>query len=167
MNMIYKFSTEDREKIEKSRKANRDKQIEKRLKVLSMRCDGKTLEEISKVTGFHRSHISSLIRKYFEEGLASISEKHYKGNRRNMSFDEETAFLKPYQEQADQGKLLDVREIAAAYEKKVGHHIGKGQIYRVLQRHGWRKVMPRSKHPRKADEEVIAASKKLTLESQN
>ena len=84
-----------------------------------MRCDGKTLEEISKVTGFHRSHISSLIRKYFEEGLASISEKHYKGNRRNMSFDEETAFLKPYQEQADQGKLLDVREIAAAYEKKL------------------------------------------------
>ena len=42
MNMIYKFSTEDREKIEKSRNANRDKQIEKRLKVLSMRCDGKT-----------------------------------------------------------------------------------------------------------------------------
>ena len=84
-----------------------------------------------------------------------------------MSVDEETAFLKPYQEQADQGKLLDVRKIAAAYEKKVGHHIGKGQIYRVLQRHGGRKVMPRSKHPKKADEEVIAASKKLTRELQS
>ena len=165
--MKYKFSLEDRAGIEKIRKANRDKQIEKRLEVLSMRCDGKTLEEISGVTGFHRSHISNLIRKYFEEGVASISEKHYTGNRRNMSIEEETAFLEPYRERAEQGQLRDVREIAAAYEEKVGHRIGKGQIYRVLQRHGWRKVMPRSKHPKKAGEEVIAASKKLTPESQN
>ena len=164
MKMRYKFSSEDREEIEKIRKANRDKQTEKRLKVLSMRCEGKTLEEISSATGFHRSHISNLIRKYFEEGLASISEKHYSGNRRNMSIDEEKAFLGAYRERAEQGQMLDVREIAAAYEKKVGHRIGKGQIYRVLQRHGWRKVMPRSRHPKKATEEVIEATKKLTHE---
>ena len=165
--MKYKFTSEDRVKIEKIRKANRDKQTEKRLKVLSMRCDGKTLEEISSATGFHRSHINNLVRKYFEEGLASISKKHYSGNRRNMSIEEERAFLEPYRERAEHGQLLDVREIAAAYEKKVGHRIGKGQIYRVLQRHGRRKVMPRSKHPKKAGEEVIGASKKLTPESQN
>ena len=78
--------------------------------------------------------------------------------------DEEKAFLEPYRERAEQGQMLDVREIAAAYEKKVGHRIGKGQIYRVLQRHGWRKVMPRSRHPKKATEEVIEATKKLTHE---
>ena len=164
--MKYKFSPEDQAEIEKARKANRDKQIERRLKVLSMRCEGNTLEEISRVTGFHRSHISNLIRQYFEEGLASVSEKHYSGNRRNMSMDEEKAFLEPYRECAQQGQMLDVREIAAAYERKVGHRTGKGQIYRVLQRHGWRKVMPRSRHPKKATEEVIEASKKLTHESQ-
>ena len=132
-----------------------------------MRCDEKTLEEISKATGFHRSHVSSLIRKYFEEGLASVSQKHYTGNRRNMSIEEEKAFLEEYRQRAEQGQLLDVREIAAAYEKKVGHRIGKGQIYRVLRRHDWRKVMPRSRHPKKAGEEVIATSKKLTIESPN
>ena len=165
--MKYKFSSEDHVEIEKIRKANRDKQIEKRLKVLSMRCEGKTLEEITRTTGFHRSHISNLIRKYFEEGLASVSEKHYSGNRRNMSIDEEKAFLEPYRKQAERGQMLDVREIAAAYEKRVGHRIGKGQIYRVLQRHGWRKVMPRSRYPKKAAEEVIEVSKKLTHELQN
>ena len=167
MKMKYKFSSEDRAQIEEIRKANRDKQTERRLKVLDMRSEGKTLEEISRATGFHRSHISNLIRKYFEEGLASISEKHYSGNRRNMSMDEEKAFLEPYRERAEQGQMLDVREIAAAYEKRVGHRIGKGQIYRVLQRHGWRKVMPRSRHPKKAAEEVIEATKKLTHELQN
>ena len=91
--MKYNFSESDREKIEKVRKVNRDKQIENRLKVLIMRCDGKKQKEISEVTGFARSYVCSIIRKYFEEGLTAISEKHYKSNRCNMSFEEEKIFL--------------------------------------------------------------------------
>ena len=44
--------------------------------------------------------------------------------------------------------------------KGIGHSIGTSQIYYVLHRHGWRKVMPRSRHPKKASEEVIETSKK-------
>ena len=56
-----------------------------------------------------------------------------------------------------------VQYVKNAYEEKVGHSIGKGQIYKVLNRHGWRKVLPRSKHPNKASDEAIEASKKLTV----
>ena len=49
-----------------------------------------------------------------------------------------------------------------AYDKAVGHKSGSGQIYFVLHRHGWSKKMPRSKHPQKASDEAIEASKKLT-----
>ena len=161
MKMKYNFSESDREKIEKARKINRDKQTENRLKVLIMRCDGKKQKEISEVTGFARSHVCSIIRKYFEEGLTAISEKHYKPNRCNMSFEEEKNFLASYSEQAKQGHILCVKEIETAYIAKVGHSISSGQIYRVLKRHGWRKVMPRSQHPKKASEEAIKASKKL------
>lgn len=84
-----------------------------------------------------------------------------------MSEAEEASFLEAYIQQAEQGHLLDVREIAAAYEEKVGHPIGNSQIYRVLHRHNWRKVMPQSKHPNKASEEVIEASKKLIPESKS
>ena len=52
-----------------------------------------TVAEIAEATGFHRSHVSNLIRKYFNEGLESVAAKHYSGNRRNMSIEEETAFL--------------------------------------------------------------------------
>jgi len=44
--------------------------------------------------------------------------------------------------------------------------IGCAQVYRVLHRHGWRKVMPRSKYPKKASEEVIETSKKINIEVQ-
>ena len=82
-----------------------------------------------------------------------------------MSLEEEAAFLEGYTKQAEQGHLIDIRDMAAAYEKKVGHRISCAQIYRVLHCHGWRKVMPRSKHPKKASEEVIETSKKLNPKS--
>lgn len=55
--------------------------------------------------------------------------------------------------------MVDVREIKAACEEKVGYSIGGTQTYYVLKRHGCRKVIPRSKHPNKAGAEVIATSK--------
>ncbi len=165
MKMKYKFSEEQYKEIKIARKQNRDKQIDKRLQVLELRCEGKGLEEIASITEFHRSHVSNLIRKYFEEGLQAVSEKHYHGDRRNMSVEEEALFLEQFREMAEQGHMLDIHEIKAAYEKEVGHRIGCAQVYRVLHRHGWRKVMPRSKHPKKASEKVIEASKKLTPKS--
>jgi len=165
MIMKYEIRQEQYAEIKAARKANRDKQTDKRLEVLELRCEGKSLNEIATATGFHRSHVSNLIRKYFEEGLESVSEKHYPGNRRNMSFDEETRFLEEYRDTAEAGQMLDIHEMARAYENAVGHRIGNSQIYRVLHRHGWRKVTPRSKHPKSASPEEIDSSKKLTPKS--
>ena len=78
-----------------------------------------------------------------------------------MSVEEEAAILAPFKERAEKGELVEVSEIAKAYQAAVDHPVSNGQIYFVLHRHGWRKVMPRSKHPRKASDEEIAASKKL------
>ena len=78
--MKYKFNLEQYVEIKAAQKANRDKQIEKRLNVLALRCEGKNLKEIASITGFRHAHISNLIRKYHEEGLQAVSEKHYFGN---------------------------------------------------------------------------------------
>ena len=159
--MKYKFNEEQYEEIKTARQKNKNKRVEKRLEVLQLRCEGKSQEEIVAKTGFHRSYVCSLIKQYFENGLQSLIENHYGGNRRNMSFDEETELLEQFRQKAEQGQMLDIREIENAYREKVGHSIGHDQIYRVLRRHGWRKIMPRSKHPKKASEEVIETSKKL------
>lgn len=42
---------------------------------------------------------------------------------------------------------------------KIGRETGNSYIYTMLKRHGWRKVMLRAKHPKKADDEAIEASK--------
>lgn len=165
MNMKHRYTEKDQEIIQAARKANKDKRVEQRLKALEMQASGKKAKEIGELTGFQPAYISQLMAKYRDGGIEAITGNHYGGNRRNMSFEEEAALLEPFRKKAEQGQVIETSEIKAAYEKAVGHTIGGSQIYYVLRRHGWRKVMPRSKHPKKASDEAIEASKKLTMSS--
>ena len=56
--------------------------------------------------------------------------------------------------------MLTVSEIKSEYCKHVEHKVADSTIYRMLARHGWRKIMPRSKHPKKASDQAIEAYKK-------
>ena len=150
------------EEIKAARKVNQNKKIEKRLQVLEMHGEGKSQKEIQEITGFCRSYINKIVKTYLEEGIAAVGESHYQGNRRNLSIEEEAEILAPFAEAAAAGHMIEVSRIKAAYVERVGHSIGNGQIYYVLKRQGWRKVMPRSQHPNKASEEAIDASKKLS-----
>ena len=161
----YAISQSQLVEIETARKKNRNKNIERRLYVLVMRAEGKSLEEISEKTGYHISTASKLIARYMRDGISAIAENQYKGNRRNMSFEEEAAILAPYIERAERGEMVDIKEIAAAYQKAIPHKISDTQIYYVLHRHGWRKIMPRSRHPKKASEEAIEDRKSTRLNS--
>ena len=154
------ITAEQKTEIEVARKKNKDKRIERRLLVLCLRADGKTLPEISELTGYHRITVSRIVSQYVRHGLSFMTECHYKGNRRYMSVEQEAEVLKPFVEKAQQGQVVTVKEMAQAYQNAVGHEVGNSQIYYVLKRHGWRKVMPRSRHPKKASDEAINASKK-------
>jgi transposase len=60
---------------------------------------------------------------------------------------------------AEQGRLLEVSRVKQAYEQVVGHGVPKSTVYRMLGRHGWRKLAPRPRHPQ-ADEARQQAFKK-------
>ena len=163
----YEFTEEQVQEITNAAKANKRKDVDRRLRALLMRAKGNTLAEIAQATGYSISNITKLVRTYRAGGLAAIVENHYGGNHRNMSYEEEAALLKPFEQKAEAGQMVEISEIKAAYQEAVGHPIGTSQIYYVLHRHKWRKVMPRSRHPKKASEEVIETSKKLTRGSKN
>ena len=158
----YNFTEEQKAEIAEARKKNRDKKVEKRLWALSLKAEGKTYAEIGEITEMHWKYAPKLVKAYFEKGIEAIIGNHYTGHHHNMTRQEEEEFLQKYMDEANAGRIIEVSEIEAAYREKVGHEIGSSQIYRVLRRHGWRKVMPRSKHPKKTSQEAIEASKKLS-----
>ena len=167
MAQVYKFSEKEIEEIAQARRENKDRRAEARLKALEMRAKGAKGKEIAAATGFHPAYAAQLAAKYKKGGIEAISGNHYGGNRRNMSVEDEAEILAPFRERAEKGELVEIREIKAAYQAAVDHPISDSQIYFVLHRHGWRKIMPRSKHPKKASDAEIAASKKLSPESKN
>ncbi len=167
MRKHYQFTEVEIEEIRQARKENTNKRAEKRLYALQLWTEGANAKIVSEKTGFHPAYITQLTLKYRRGGIEAIAGNHYGGNHRNMSEEEEKQLLAPFQEQAEKGQLVVVHEIKHAYEQAVGHPIGGEQIYCVLRRHGWRKIMPRSHHPKKADEEDISSSKKLTQRSKN
>jgi transposase len=72
------------------------------------------------------------------------------GGRRNawMTLDEERAFLEPWIKRAIAGSLLVVSPLRAALAERVGQPVKASLIYRMLARHGWRKVAPDTRHPK-------------------
>ena len=159
----YKFSSEEIAATKAARRETKHKRADARLKALELRADGMKSSEVAQATGFQPAYVTTLVAKYRDKGLEAISGNHYGGNHRNMSFEEEAAILAPFKARAEKGELVEISEIKDVYQQAVGHSIGTSQIYYVLHRHGWRKVMPRSRHPKKASEEVIETSKKLKL----
>ncbi len=86
-----------------------------------------------------------------------------KGGRRNeyLSLAEEQAFLAPFFDRAANGQVATAQEIQQALEAQLGHTLHRSSVYRLLDRHHWRKRVPRPTHPR-ADPQVQTAFKKTS-----
>jgi transposase len=117
-------------------------------------------EEIARDMGVSVTTVRRVISGYNRFGLAAI-ETPGKGGRRHeyMSLEQERHFLQPFFARAAQGEIATGEEIKLAFEAQVKHEVHLTSICRLLDRHGWRKLVPRPRHP-KANAEAQAAFKK-------
>jgi hypothetical protein len=95
-----------------------------------------------------RSHPSLFLRQTFSFSVAVRAIP--RGGRRHsaMTIEEEREFLSQWIETATTGGILTVPPIHAALVKRLGRDIPMSTTYRLLARHGWRKVQPDTKHPK-------------------
>lgn len=72
------------------------------------------------------------------------------GGRRRavMSVEEEKAFLEPWAQQARSAGMLIVGPLQAALAQRLGRKVRPSVAYRLLARHGWRKLTPDTRHPK-------------------
>jgi len=56
--------------------------------------------------------------------------------------------LGPFLDEAKKGGILIVSPIKSAYEQTVGREVPDSTVYRMLARHGWRKLAPDKRHPK-------------------
>ena len=155
----FKISKEEYEEIKKLERKIKDKNISKRLRVLMLRYEGLTVKEIATSLDLHPASIPKICTRYRRSGLEEFARNKYTSHNRNLSHEQEETVLKEAEKMAEKGQMLTVRDIKEALDKAVGHETEPSYVYKVLKRHGWRKVIPRSKHPKAADPEAVEASK--------
>lgn len=159
----YTITTDEYEKLVEAEKACHDKRISKKLCIVIKRFSGVSIAETAAQMNCSESKVKRLVAEYKKCGLEAFMQSKYKGNHRSLSEEEENEILSHFEKRAEAGQVITGQEIKKAFDERIGKDTGRGYIYMLLKRHGWRKVMPRARHPKKADEEAIEASKKLTI----
>ena len=153
---------EIRRKIAKVKKKKKDIKANNLLLALRMYSQGTSNKIIAESLEYNYTYISELVSKYMKEGIEAIVEDKRTTNNRRMSYEKEAEFLEGFKEKAEAGELLTIKEILVKWEEETGEPSGSSTIYALLKRHGWRKLKPRPENPKKASEEEIESSKKLT-----
>jgi transposase len=157
----FEFSSEEQEEILKEYRLDHPVRAYQRVLVLKLKAiDGMRSDEVAGMVGISHSSVNKIVNRYQEEGMQAIVGKRHNGEHRYMTNEQEEAFLAPFVALAKDGKIVEITDIYNAYQEAIGHAATRNAIYYILKKHGWRKIMPRGRHPKKASEEAIEDYKK-------
>ena len=111
---------------------------------------GATLEQTATALGVGRATVGryqAKVRRRLTHPAQLASN--WGGRRREaMSIEEEREFLQPWVESSADGGMLVVAPLRAALAQALGRPVTHSVVYRLLARHGWRKVAPDTRHPK-------------------
>jgi transposase len=155
------ISPESKEEIFTMLKKSKTKANFQRIQCVWLRAElNLSLSDIAKAIGWNETHVKKIHSQYLRNGSKALTGIGRGGrHNENLTPEEEDLLLMPFLEKAQNGGVLVATEIKLAYEKQVKHEVPKSTIYRMLARHGWRKIAPRPKHP-KVDKEAQEEFKK-------
>jgi len=121
-----------------------------RIQLVLLRESGMTQPSIAAVMGVSLSTVNRVHMAYDGGGPAALKSKPSGGRKReNMTLAEEKALLARFAKAAGAGEMLNIHDLKVAYEKAIGHKTSNSTVYNLLDRHGWRKLMPRPFHPKR------------------
>lgn len=109
-----------------------------------------SLEQTAALLGVSRASVPRLQHRFRQSvGAGGVARAPWGGRRRALlSLEQEREFLAPWAERAKQAGVLVVSPLRAALAQRLGRPVARSVVYRLLARHGWRKVAPDSRHPK-------------------
>jgi len=143
-----KFTEEQKAEILAAIDTAPDARMAKKLMCLNLRAElNLSARDISKLTGYSKGRVDDIISEYHRLGLESVVSKPQGGNHRCMPLEREAEIIREFDSEAEKGRMLEISDIVKVFEAE-SPGIHTSTVYRILCRNGWRKVMPRSKHPK-------------------
>lgn len=108
-----------------------------------------TLEQTAAILGVGRATVVRLQQRFGQSVRPAARRPRWGGRRKALlSVEQEAQFLAPWAEQAKQAGVLVLSPIRAALAQRLGRPVAASVVWRLLARHGWRKVAPDTRHPK-------------------
>jgi transposase len=121
-----------------------------RIQMVLLRESGMTQPAIAEAMGVSLSTVNRAHMAYDGGGIKALKPKPIGGRQReNITLSEEKALLARFAKAAGAGEMLNIHDLKATYEQAIGHPTSNSTVYNLLDRHGWRKLMPRPFHPKR------------------
>lgn len=120
---------------------------QKWLVILHATVDPTLAKEIAVHAGVGKGTVHNLISDYNRFG-PEVVERTGRGGRRNahLTLEEEAEFIAPFVTMAEKGQIVRGVQMGKVLEERLGYRLHHSIIYRLLDRHEWRKVVPRPFH---------------------
>lgn len=110
-------------------------------------------QEAAEIVGVKKSTVHKWVVKYNHGGPETLESKPQGGRTTAlMSLEEEREFLAGLNEKAGKGLVIVAKTVKAEAEAYLGREVSKDYAYDLLHRHGWRKIEPRPRHPKRDKE---------------
>jgi transposase len=138
------------EELSELMQTSKDRQQFQRWQVISLMSSQKyKSDEVADIVGVSKGTVYQWLHLYNHKGPEAYTLQGRGGRTGGlMTWEEEELLLKEISEQAGKGLLVIAQPIRKYVEKKLGLPVSKDYAYDLLYRHGWRKVAPRSEHPK-------------------
>ena len=100
---------------------------------------------VSLSTTVNRAHMA-----YDHCGIEALNLKvNVRCKHRNTTSSGERTLLTRIAKTVGTGQMLNIHDLEAVYKRAIGRTTSESPVYNLLHRHVWRKLMPRSFHPKR------------------
>ncbi|MBV9936886.1 MAG: winged helix-turn-helix domain-containing protein [Acidobacteriaceae bacterium] len=108
---------------------------------------GLSAPQVAQALGWSLSAVHHVQARYLRHGSAALLGPGRGGRAHaHLSAAEEQQLSARFTIPATHGGVVEVSPVRHAYETTIGHTVPKSTVYRLLSRHGWRKLAPRPRH---------------------
>jgi transposase len=106
-------------------------------------------EQIGTAVGVSKHTVYQLVRSYNKSGIEATAKKPKGGRRRSLlSIEQEMSLMEELKKMAQSGQIHSAGAIRKHVETKVDNKVSDDYLWDLFSRHGWKKKMPRPRHPK-------------------
>lgn len=107
-------------------------------------------KETAELVSVSKGTVHQWVHLYNHQGPEALGLQGRGGRRKALlSWKEEEALLAELRDKGKQGTVIIARTVRECAEKRMRRNVSKDYAYDLLHRHGWRKIAPRPRHPKR------------------